>query len=537
MQKSRFGRLRHLVSGIAVVALLAGCSTQGATPDSSNTTSPDANASSAPLAPVSGGSVAVGAYSEMKGFDPIGLGTPGTGIERATQVMDSLLYQDLDTGDIHPRLAESMESTDGKVWVLKLREGINFTDGEPLNADAVIFNTERHLAEDSTSSAKSLLSVIETMEKTSDLEVTFTLKQPDGFFPIALSGSSAAGLVGSPKALADPVAFNEAPVGAGAFKVTEWVRDSHLVMERNDDYYREGLPYLDKLEFKIIPDNKTRTDSLLSNEIDIAVMNAEFWGQVENADGFVLYPSYLNGATGLMPNNSTGPGSDIRFRQALQKAFNPDVTAQVLIPGSNVWNGSLECMPFSATSGACAPGKYPQFDLEGAKQLIEDYKADGGSTSVTLTHFQSLGNMASFVQQQLAEIGLDITLNSVDAAGLGAATTSGEYELMMTQTALNGYTPTVWQRFNSTSPTNWPKTEYPELQEQVNLARAALTTEDRDAAWREINTFVYENAVVAWFAPMTSSVGANDTLHLGDDEFPYVGSTAPLFDSAWKDAN
>ena len=97
--------------------------------------------------PQPGGVLRYGAYSEMRGFDPVKLTSVGTGIERAAAVMDTLLYRDEITDEVKPKLAESIHTTDnGTTWVLGLRDGVTFTDGEPLNAEAVIFNVNRRIA-------------------------------------------------------------------------------------------------------------------------------------------------------------------------------------------------------------------------------------------------------------------------------------------------------------------------------------------------------------------------------------------------------
>ena len=179
--------------------------------------------------PQLGGTIIAASVSEMRGFDPLRADSLGTGIERAAQVMDTLMYRDDLSGEAKPKLAKSLETDDAQTWVLTLREGINFTDGTPLDAEAVKFNLERHIAPDSTSSAKSMLSGIESIEVTDALELTITLKAPSGSFPLSLTGSSAASLIGSPTALADPDAFNINPVGAGPFKFVSWTDRKSVV--------------------------------------------------------------------------------------------------------------------------------------------------------------------------------------------------------------------------------------------------------------------------------------------------------------------
>lgn len=470
----------------------------------------------------------------MRSFDPVRLTLVGTGIERAAAVMDTLLYRNEITDEVEPKLARSIETPDnGTTWVLGLREGVTFTDGEPLNAQAVIFNINRHTAPDSTSIAKTMLEGVRSVEATGEYEVTFTLAAPDAFFPLTLTAASPAGLIGSPKALADPATFAENPVGAGPFEVANWVRDDRLELVKNDDYWNEGKPYLDGVTYILQPDNKTRTDSLLSGEIDIAQINAEFLGQF--GDGrHQVWTELPAGGTLVIPNNESGPGSDLRVRQAIRMAFDPKVTQQLLFPNSTAWDGDLSCVPFPTSSPACNPEAAASYDLDGARELIADYLADGGTPDVEMVYFQLLTTMATYVQQQFKAIGLNLRLEGLDTAGLAEVSNTGAYQFMLTQTAGTGY-PTVWTRFYSKSANNWPRMARPELDAQLLGVRGAVDPDVAADEWHTFSDMVADEAIVTWFAPYTSHSVTASHVRIGSDEQPYKGSTMVYLDSAWLD--
>lgn len=483
--------------------------------------------------PQSGGIAEYGVYSEMRGFDPVQLSLVGTGIERAAAVMDTLLYRDEITDEVKPKLAQSIATTDnGTTWVLGLREGVTFTDGEPLDADAVIFNINRHIAPDSTSSAKAALANMQSAEATGEYEVTFTLASPDAFFPYTLTAQSPASLVGSPKALADPGAFSVNPVGAGPFKLATWVRDDRLELVRNDTYWNEGKPYLDGVTFTVQGNFQTRADALITGQSDVTLLTGDLLNRVEGDNQFVVWTELPAGGGALTPNGSKGPGADLRVRQAINKAFDPAVTQQLIFPGSSAWDGSLDCVPFPTGSAACEPDAAAVYDPEGAKKLIADYVADGGTTRMELVHLQANQNGATYIQQQLKEIGLDVTLRSADAAGLSEATANGAYDLMFSETAGSGY-PSVWNRFYSGSPTNWPRQANPEVDALLLSIRQEVDPAAAAEKWREFSMLLHDEAITTWIAAYSARIVSSAGLHLGSEEQPYQGSAMIYFDSAW----
>lgn len=522
MQRSKRLGLLSLVGAVALT--LTACAGGGAAP------APTATEDVAQEIQ-EGGVVKIAAFSEFPGFDPVKLQNVGSGIERAANVFDTLMYRDEATDEVSPLLAKGMSTEDGITWVMELREGVEFTDGTPLNAEAVIFNLERHMAEDSTSPAKAQLSGIDKMEATSEYEVTFTLSAPNGSFPIVFTASSPASLIGSPTALADPEKFNENPVGAGPFVMKEWVRDATLTFVKNEDYWQEGLPYLDGLEYTVMTDGQTRMDSLVSGGLDLVLLNAAQWGQTVGKEGIDLFPVQTGGAA-IIPNGAKAPTDDKRIREAMFRAFDPEVTNAVLFGGTDYLTlDNFTCVPFAPGSPACAPDAVYEYDLEKAKELVADYVADGGDPTVEIVYFQTLTEQATYIQQQFAAIGITAELRSVDIAGLSEAQSTGDYGVFWGSTASAGF-PTVWTRYYSGG-TNWGMVTYPELDEALMKARNELTIEKRNDAWREVAEIIHENAMLQWILPYSAAQAKTDKLHLGLPDHPYEGSTMVYFNAAW----
>ncbi|MGL3150369.1 ABC transporter substrate-binding protein [Microbacterium sp. A82] len=478
--------------------------------------------------PRSGGSLVVASLSEMPGFDPVKLIAVGTGIERAAQVMDTLMYRDDATGEVKPKLAESLESDDGATWVLSLRDGIEFTDGNPLDAEAVVFNIERHMAEGSTSAAKSMLSDVTDIEVTGEYEVTITLNAPSGSFPLALASSSPASLIGSPAALADPDAFNEDPVGAGPFIFKSWTRDSELTLVRNDQYHGEPA-HLDEVVFRVLPDPQSRVDAVMSGDVDVSQITGTSWAAAEANPSLTVVNSPVGGQV-LVPNATKAPGDDIRVREAIGLATDAAVANAIVFPGSDLWDLNRDCLPYPTGAPACVEGAAPTPDLEKAKALIAEYVADGGSVAVDFVA-PAMTDEVSYYQRQLDEIGLDVTMQVTDVASFQAASISGDYDVLWGITASAGY-PTVW-RYMSSQGVHWGKVVYPEMDEALERARDELELDARNAAWREVSEIVTEKQAFFWTTPYSSATAYKKSVHLGSEEFPFQGTLMVYFQDAW----
>lgn len=479
--------------------------------------------------PQPGGTAVIASMSEMPGFDPVKLVSLGVGVERAAQVMDTLMYRDDVTGEIKPKLAESLDSDDGQVWTLTLREGVEFTDGTPLDAEAVVFNLDRHIAPDSTSGAKSLLSGVTDIEVTGEYEVTITLNAPSGSFPLALSASSPASLIGSPAALADPEAFNSNPVGAGPFVFDSWTRDSELKLVANEDYYDEGKPYLDALVYRVLPDPQARADALMSGDVVLGQLSGTSWAAAEGNSNLEIVLS-AGGGQALIPNQSKEPGSDERVREAIGLATDPKVTNTIVFPGSTLWDQNRDCLPFTTGAPTCLEGASPDPDIEKAKELIADYVADGGSTKVVFSAPASTDETNYYVQQ-LTEIGLDVDSQISDAATWLQDTQTGNYDVLYGIIASSGY-PTQW-RYMYSQAFNWGQVADPDLDDALLRARDEVELDDRNAAWQEVSQIVKDTNRLFWTAPYTAATAYATKLHIGTDEFPFKGSLMVYMEDAW----
>ncbi|WP_290768889.1 ABC transporter substrate-binding protein, partial [Halanaerobium sp.] len=201
-----------------------------------------------------GGTLIYAQGADADALDPH-MTTLGNSADVIVNVFDGLVRFKAGTTEIEPALATDWEiSDDGLEYVFHLREGVEFHDGSPFNAEAVVFDIERQLDPDhpyylegSYPYAGFSLGMIDEVRAVDEYTVEFTLENP--YAPFLKNLAMFATMIVSPEAVkeyGEDIFKN--PVGTGAFKFVEWVRDDHITLEANEDYW-DGRPYLDELIF------------------------------------------------------------------------------------------------------------------------------------------------------------------------------------------------------------------------------------------------------------------------------------------------
>jgi peptide/nickel transport system substrate-binding protein len=249
----------------------------------------------------------------------------------SSQYLESLVSIDED-GTVIPWLADSWTvSDDGLAWDFTLRDGVEFTDGTPLNAAAVQANIA-HLQDPATGSSTGYLALAKVAgtEAVSDSVLRVTLSEPDSALLESLSQPWLA--IQSATALERTQDENcESPVGTGPFKVESWVKQNSITMVRNDAYTsppddagHDGPAYLDEIVWRFIPDSASRYAALQAGEVDmIDNVQPDTIAQAEGSDTIVHLNAPRPGASNRIELNSgKAPFNDIAVREAFIRSAN-----------------------------------------------------------------------------------------------------------------------------------------------------------------------------------------------------------------------
>ncbi|MEP9371555.1 ABC transporter substrate-binding protein [Mesorhizobium sp. KR1-2] len=306
-------------------------------------------------------------------------------------------------GEVLPALAESWTvSDDGKVYTFKLHSGVKFHDGSDFSADDVKFSLDRARAPDSTNAQKGLFEAIDTVEVVDPTTVRVTLKHPQGSFLYNMGWGDA--VIVSPKT-ADT--NKEKPIGTGPFKFDSWARGSSIKLVKADNYWGEPV-YLDKVEFRIIPDASAAVPAILSGDVQ-AFPNmpvGDSLPQIQSDPRFKVVVGSTEGETILAMNNKKPPFDDLKVRQAISHALNRDE----IIAGNGMGGlGTPIGSHFAPHNPAYIDltGTYPH-DLEKAKELLKEAGLENGfKTTLKLPPPPYARDGGQVIASELREIGID----------------------------------------------------------------------------------------------------------------------------------
>ncbi|MCP3772724.1 glutathione ABC transporter substrate-binding protein [Paenibacillus sp. MZ04-78.2] len=313
-----------------------------------------------------------------------------------------------------PVLAESYEvSPDAKVYTFKLKENIKFHDGTPFNAEAVKINLDRVKNKDNNLKMARSFATVEKTEVVDAKTVKITLSQPYS----AILNKLAMLMIISPQALEKHGKdIGQHPVGTGPFKYKEWVQGDRMTIEKNADYWEKGLPKVDTVTFKPVPENGSRVAMLKTGEADFVYpLPTEQVEQVNGKNGIAVDKTPSTIARYITMNMTKKPFDDIRVRQAINFAINKDAYIKV------VKSGFAEKLDSTMSSKTQFYAKQTPYDgnVEKAKALLKEaglengFKAEiwGSSDSETVKGMQ-------FVQQQLAAVGITLDVKQMEEGTL-----------------------------------------------------------------------------------------------------------------------
>ena len=359
----------------------------------------------------------------------------------------SLVARHPESGEYVPYLAESWtKSPDGLTYEFKLRKDVKFHDGTPLTAQDYAYTFMRAIdpATKSPTAGQTLVG-LKSAEAVDDYTLRLNMAMPNSVLMDSLSNTCY--LQALPKAAVEKMGddFGRNPIGAGPFKFKEWATGDKIVLERNPDFNwgpaftHGGAPYIDTVEFRIIPEYATRIAALESGDVDLADVETKDVKRVEDLGKYRVYKSISPGSGIHVEMNSTRPPfDDLRVRQALNYAVDRNAIVQAVSNGLGVpLYGPLTPSTMGYWPGAQYVGY--QYDVAKAKALLTEagYKPnasgvmekDGKPLALTLLTYGTQGKTGEILQQQFKDIGVQVTLQNVEYGVLFQTLAGGDFDL------------------------------------------------------------------------------------------------------------
>jgi ABC-type transport system substrate-binding protein len=324
-------------------------------------------------------------------------------------VFDALIDFEPQTLELKPGLAKSWKFTDPKTLVVDLVSGVKFHDGTDFNSEAVKFNLERYKT-DQRSNVKADLATLESVEATSPTQVTLRLNRANAGMPNILTNR--VGLMVSPKSIKDAPNGNvdRTPVGTGPFKFVSWQDNDSFVLTRNDGYWKQGLPYLDGINIKIINELNTIVRAVVAGEVDLGInLQAPQKAIADRSSSVTAVASPSLVLYGAFLNYSRPPLNDVRVRQALNYALNRDEINKIVAVG--LGQPSSAILPKEHWACDAATQNFYNYDPEKAKKLLAEAGHPNGLEIETYGWADQLAmQRQEVIISQLAKVGIRLKL-------------------------------------------------------------------------------------------------------------------------------
>ncbi len=359
-------------------------------------------------------------------LDPMRSAAAGN-IETYGQLYARLLQRNPSSGELEPGLAESWEiSEDGTTYTFHLRDA-KFSDGSPITADDVAFSLER-IRTDKQSAYPAPLGAVGSVTAADPKTVVIKLKSTFAPFlgnleiwNMGIVSKADVEKQGAEKA------FSTVPVTSGPYKVKEWKPNEKLVLEPNENYWREGYPKSDAtIELVEVNLPETRIGMLKAGEVD--VVRAVPWAQIDELKGAENIDMRLEPSTTIymtLLNSKREPFSNVKARQAAAQAVDNKAITQAVTHGyAKPANTTIpDAIDFHDKD-------YPgiTYDVEAAKKLLAESGMEGREVKILATAGATEQQLALLLQAQWQAIGLNPTIVNVDSGAWWDATGNGEYD-------------------------------------------------------------------------------------------------------------
>ncbi len=389
-----------------------------------------------------GGVLVFARSNDAVGLDP-GTEDDGESFYPIRHIYEGLVAFKPGTTEPEPRLAESWEvSADGLTYTFHLRSGVKFTDGTPMNADAVVYSFERQFKEDHPAYDQgpwkywgymSMSDIVDSVVALDDMTVQMNLQKVEA--PLLNNLSMEFAVIVSPTASAKyGDDFKNNPVGTGPYKMVSWTKGDSIVLEKNADYWGENI-FLDRIIFKVIPDATARWLALQKGEVDIIDLPSPEDLDAIRADANVDLVSGAGLNVGyLAMNTAKKPFDNKLVRQAINYAINKDD----IIKGVYGDSGQAAKNPIPPTMWGYNDDIVPyEYNPAKARELLAKAGYPNGFSTtlwampVVRPYNPNAKKMAEVMQEQLKAVGITAEIVSYEWGTYLDKTDNGEHDMAL----------------------------------------------------------------------------------------------------------
>lgn len=502
------------VMAMMLSVFLVACASE---PDSAETPVEDGEVTEEDAA---GGDLVVANLADAVAIDPHASNdTPSSNV--AYNIYEALVVQD-ENMELQPGLAESWEPIDDTTWEFKLREGVKFHDGSDFNADVVKANIDRILDPAVASPRSFLYDMITEVQVVDPYTVRFVTEYPFAPLPAHLAHNGG-GMISAKLIAADYAAMeagaepgseiSKNPVGTGFFKFESWSPGTEIKLVRNDDYWGEPAK-LDSVTFKVVPEGLTRIAELETGVAHISdPLSPSDVTRVEATDGMYVNRQESVALTYMGFNTQKEPFDNKFVRQAISMAIDKNGIIEGIYDGAGIPAvGPIAPQVFGYDESVTGI----EYDVEAAKALLaEAGYADGFSTTLLTNDNRERVDAATYIQAQLAEIGIDVQIEVLEWGAYLEQTAAGNHEMVMlgwttvTGDADYGMYP-LFHSSNHGESGNRTFISNPELDEVLVEARQNPDPAERLALYKQAQEILVDEAPMFYIHHQEYLLGVSD---------------------------
>jgi ABC-type dipeptide transport system, periplasmic component len=514
-------RLLALVGVLVIVVGACGGGSSKGSSKSSGTTTADSGQ------PTSGGKVVYGLESDTGGGFCLPSGQLAiSGVMVADSIYDPLTWPN-DKGEYVPYLAESITpNADFTEWAIKLRPGVTFTDGSPLNAETVKLNLDSYRGKNPNISSalfSLVLKPVTDVTVTGPLTVVVKMSSPWVAFPAYLFSFGRMGIMAKAQ-LTDNQTCPSKLIGTGPFKLKgSWTPGAPIELVKNADYWRKDanggqLPYLDALTFVGVVEPAQRITQLEAGQLDI--MHTDFEPDIDQLkrkaeSGAIKLTVETTGRENryYLLNAGKPPFDDPKARLAFALALDRNEINQL----RNLGRATIANGPFDkGIPGYVADPGFPKHDLAKAKKLVKEVKAaHGGRFNVQFVILPDTQNRneAELLKQQIEKAGISADIAMVDQTAEISTAISGDYNVLLWRNHAGEDPDINYVWWHSGELTNFGKINDPEIDRLLEQGRATSDPAQRAAAYEGITKEFAKNIWNVWAWYVTWGIATRPDVH------------------------
>ena len=392
-------------------------------------------------------------------------------------------------GKIAPWLAERWHTADNRNYTFFLKKGVRFLNGRELKAADVKYVFERAMNPETKHPYTRDYDAIGDIIVKDDATITFALKTQNANF---LHNLARQGSVIYPREAVETM--KSQPIGTGPFRVEEWVRGDRIVLVRNKDYHVKGLPKLERVTFRFMPDPNAVLAALKAGDVDASLfgLGPEHVQDVQKDPRFAVIVGDTTNDVILAMNNARKPYTDVRVRRAMTHGINKaDVLKGAMFGMGKILGTNVDPLnPYYVDLSKAMP-----YDPARAKKLLTEAGYPNGFDTVLKVAPQYYYTVRSgeVIAENLKKIGVNVKLEQIEwGQWLSRVFRESDFDLTIIGHA------EAWDIKNYANPKYYFRYDSPKFQEVFQKSEVTLDDKARGELFAQMQKLMVEDAPVVW---------------------------------------